>query len=248
MAEQGTLYVGTSGWSYDHWKGPFYPDDQPADERLSFYAAQFRSVEINHSFYQLPSAEVLTRWRETVPDGFCFSFKANRYITHLKKLSDPEQPLQTLYDRASVLGDALGPILFQLPPNWRFDPDRLSAFLAALSPAHRHAFELRDESWLTPEALRLLRQHGAAFCIYDYAGRRTASEVTADFIYVRLHGPRDEPYRGAYDRQALAGWAGAVSTWRRQGLDVFCYFDNDEAGVAPENARTLQEMVRQNGG
>lgn len=139
--------------------------------------------------------------------------------------------------------DALGPILFQLPSNWGFDPDRLSSFLEALSSAHRHVFELRDERWLTAEAIELLRRHGAAFCIYEYAGRRSPREVTADFAYVRLHGPLEEPYRGSYDEQTLAGWAGAISAWRRQGEDVFCYFDNDEAGYAPQNAKRLQAML-----
>jgi uncharacterized protein YecE (DUF72 family) len=241
--EDGSILIGTSGWAYDHWQGPFYPGDCPTADRLSYYAAHFRSVEINNSFYQLPSAETLVQWRETVPAGFTFAFKANRYLTHMKKLSDPGEPLRILYDRASVLGDALGPILFQLPPNWDFDPDRLSSFLDALSPRFRHAVELRDERWVTPEALDLLRRHETAFCIYDFAGRLSPRAVTADVVYVRLHGPLEKPYRGRYDPQTLSGWAGALSTWRRQGRDVFCYFDNDEAGYAPTNALTLQEML-----
>lgn len=237
------MHIGTSGWTYDHWQGPFYPDDLPKREWLAFYAERFRSVEINNSFYQLPAEETLADWRETVPEDFQFAFKANRYITHMKKLKDPEEPLHTLYERASVLGERLGPILFQLPPNWRFDADRLASFLEALSPDYRHVFELRDERWITPEALALLRQHEAAFCVYEFAGRHSPKEVTSDFVYVRLHGPLDEPYRGCYDAQTLAGWAGALSAWRRQGHDVFCYFDNDEAGHAAENARALKEML-----
>lgn len=238
-----SLYIGTSGWAYDHWQGSFYPNDLPQDKRLSFYAEHFQSVEINNSFYQLPSTDTFARWRETVPAGFTFAVKANRYITHMKKLKDPEDPLQTLYDRTSILGDALGPILFQLPPNWRFDAGRLAAFLDALSPEHRHVFELRDERWITAEAVALLRQHEAAFCVYEFAGRLSPKEVTTDFAYVRLHGPLEEPYRGSYDGQTLAGWAGTLSTWRRHGHDVFCYFDNDEAGYAPRNARALKNML-----
>lgn len=243
MGNDGSVYVGTSGWTYDHWTGPFYPDALPNQDRLSFYADRLRSVEINSSFYQLPAEKTLVRWSETVPEGFIFAFKANRYITHMKKLKDPEEPLENLYARASVLGDHLGPILFQLPPNWRFDRTRLASFLEALSPQFRHAFELRDERWITEEALDLLHEHDAAFCIYDFAGRRSPSAVTSDFVYVRLHGPMETPYRGRYDKNELSGWAGALSTWHRQERDVYCFFDNDEAGYAAENAMRLQEMV-----
>lgn len=238
----GPLHIGTSGWSYDHWRGPFYPEDLPKSEWLRFYAEHFTSVEINNSFYQLPSADTLAHWRETVPPGFTFAFKANRYITHMKKLKDPEQPLNTLYERTEVLGAKLGPILFQLPPSWRFDGERLSHFLDALSSDHRHAFEFRDERWITPEALDLLHEHEQAFCIYDFGGRLSPKEVTTDFVYVRLHGPLDEPYRGSYNVVTLAGWAGAFSSWRRQDRDVYCYFDNDESGCATKDASIVQTM------
>lgn len=239
----GIVHIGTSGWSYDHWTGPFYPEDLPSEHRLEIYAQHFKSVEINNSFYQRPSEETLAHWRDTVPADFVFAFKANRYITHLKKLKDPEEPLRTLYERTAVLKDKLGPILFQLPPNWRFNAERLANFLDALSSAHRHVFELRDERWITPDALDLLRAHEAAFCIYEFAGRLSPREVTADFVYIRLHGPLDEPYRGTYAPQTLSGWAGAISTWQRKDRDVFCYFDNDEAGYAPQNAHQLKTML-----
>ena len=243
MNTSASLSIGTSGWNYDHWRGSFYPEDLSTKDWLSYYAERFGSVEINSSFYRLPSEKSLSRWRGAVPEEFTFAFKANRYITHMKKLTDPEEPLRTLYDRASMLGDKLGPILFQLPPNWRFNGERLAAFLSTLSPDYRHVFELRDERWITPEALDLLRQHECAFCIYDFAGRQSPREVTGNFVYIRLHGPMEEPYRGAYTTQTLSGWAGAISTWRRHGHDVCCYFDNDEEGYAAQNARELQQML-----
>ena len=243
MSTDDAVHIGTSGWSYDHWTGPFYPESLPQHERLSFYADHFGCVEINNSFYQLPSEKTLTRWRETVSSGFVFAFKANRFITHMKKLKDPEEPLRNLYARVDVLGEHLGPILFQLPPNWRFNSERLASFLDALSPRHQHAFEFRDERWIQSDALDLLRTHEAAFCIYEFGGRRSPTEITSDLVYVRLHGPRAEPYSGSYDQKTLSGWAGALSTWRRQGREVFCFFDNDERGFAAQNALRLQEMV-----
>jgi uncharacterized protein YecE (DUF72 family) len=236
------IRIGTSGWSYDHWVGPFYPDGLPTGGRLAYYARYLNSTEINNSFYHLPEPGILETWRDAVPEGFCFSVKASRYITHMKKLRDPEQGLNTFLGRIGRLEDRLGPILFQLPPRWRFNAERLERFLAALSHEFRYAFELRDRSWLNDRALELLARSNAAFCIYDLDGFLSPKEVTADFVYVRLHGP-DGPYRGRYDRQALSGWAGAFTSWNASGLDVYCYFDNDEAGHAAENARALRTMA-----
>ena len=238
----GELRIGTSGWSYDHWAGPFYPADLPPRERLAFYAAHLDSAEINNSFYQLPSERTLTAWRETVPEGFRFAVKASRYITHMKKLKDPAQALDTFFARISLLADRLGPILFQLPPRWRFNPGRLKGFLEALSGDFRYAFELRDPSWIDDRALALLSHHRAAFCIYELDGFLSPSEVTTDFVYLRLHGP-DGPYRGDYDTGTLAGWAAAIEGWRARGLDCYCYFDNDEAGHAVANAMTLSRIL-----
>lgn len=239
----GTIHIGTSGWHYDHWKGPFYPDDMPTADYLAFYAERFRSAEINNSFYRLPSKETLRQWRDTVGNGFVFAFKASRYLTHMKKLKDPEEPLQNVYDAAEALGDALGPILFQLPPRWRFNAERLEHFLETLSDDHRHVFEFRDESWFDERAYDLLRDHNAAFCLYELAGRQSPRETTADFVYVRLHGPGAEKYQGRYDRQALGGWAGALTAWSDSVGDVYLYFDNDEKGYAVINAGEMKEMV-----
>jgi uncharacterized protein YecE (DUF72 family) len=242
MAKPGRILIGTSGWHYTHWKGPFYPDNLPAEGFLEFYCRRFQTVEINNSFYKLPEASTLRSWRETAPPGFIFAAKGSRFITHMKKLKDPEGPLATFWDRMAVLGDKLGPVIFQLPPRWSFNPARLRAFLAALPGRRRYALEFRDPSWINAEALEGLAEHNAAFCIYELAGYLSPKEVTADFVYIRLHGP-GAAYQGSYDTQTLAGWAGAISSWAAQGKEVFCYFDNDEAGYAALNALELQEML-----
>ena len=242
MTGTESIHIGTSGWHYDHWRGPFYPKDLPKEGFLEYYAGRFHTVEINNSFYQLPKEETLISWRDTTPGGFTFTVKASRYITHMKKLKEPEEPLATFLGRVSVLKGKLGPILFQLPPKWRFNPERLRGFLAALPPGYRYAFEFRDSSWYRPGVYKALSEHGAAFCMYELAGHLSPKEVTADFIYIRLHGPGDA-YQGQYETSVLAGWAGALSTWARQGKEIFCYFDNDEAGYAAQDALRLQEMI-----
>lgn len=234
--------IGTSGWSYDDWTGPFYPSDLPAEQRLPEYARHFNSTEINNSFYHLPSIDTLQTWRDSVPDDFCFAVKASRYITHMKKLKDPSQSLEGLLERIQVLGAKRGPLLFQLPPNWRFNPERLEQFLDALEGAGRCAFEFRDHSWINDDALALLERANAAFCIYDLAGYQTPRHLTADFVYLRLHGPK-EAYRGSYDDQTLNEWAQALREWNARDLDTYCWFDNDEAGYAPRNAQTLAEQL-----
>jgi uncharacterized protein YecE (DUF72 family) len=244
MAADGMIHIGTSGWQYEHWRGPFYPEDLPRDAFLSHYAERFRTVEINNSFYQLPKKKTLLHWRKQVPTGFIFSFKASRYITHMKKLKDPKASLSKMLEVVPSLDGNLGPILFQLPPKWGFNPERFYDFLDALPPdEYRYAFELRDPSWLDPRAYEALTEMGAAFCIYEIGGRMSPKEITADFVYIRLHGPAHKPYEGQYSTQTLSGWAGAISAWVRQGREVFCYFDNDEAGYAAQDALRLQSMV-----
>lgn len=241
MSGEGRVHIGTSGWHYPHWKGPFYPGGLADESLLAEYARHFRSVEINSSFYRLPEEETFEAWRRAVPEGFLFAVKASRYITHMKKLKDPAASLARFLERAELLGEKMGPVLFQLPPRWHLDLDRLRAFLQALPRGHRYAFEFRDESWFDPGVYEALAG-SAAFCIFDLDGRLSPRETTADFVYIRLHGP-DGPYRGQYSTEALAGWAGAISTWRQGGKDVYCYFDNDEAGYAPQDALRLQEML-----
>jgi uncharacterized protein YecE (DUF72 family) len=208
---------------------------------LSFYTRHFQTAEINNTFYRLPSKQTLAAWRDQVPKNFVFSVKASRYITHMKKLKDPDEPVSVFLGVVSTLKERLGPILFQLPPRWRFNPVRLQNFLECLPRNHRYVFEFRDESWFQPECYEMLRRHQAAFCLYELAGTSSPKELTADFVYVRLHGPRGA-YRGQYGVSALAGWAGAFSAWLQKDREVFCYFDNDETGYAPLNALRLKKM------
>jgi uncharacterized protein YecE (DUF72 family) len=237
------LHVGTSSWHYDHWQGPFYPENLPSKERLTYYAGHLATVEINNSFYQLPEAETLRNWRAGTPQGFLFAVKASRYITHMKKLKDPDEPVANFLGRMDKLSDKLGPILFQLPPNWNLNLGRLRSFLQILPDGYRFAFEFRDSSWFDEQVYEMLAAHNAAFCIFDLAGGVAPRQVTADWVYVRLHGPGDA-YQGKYDVETLAGWMGAFSTWIRQGKDVYCFFDNDEAGYAVQNALALQAMAK----
>jgi uncharacterized protein YecE (DUF72 family) len=242
MEERKDIHIGTSGWHYNHWRGPFYPHDLPKGDFLTFYARRFRSVELNNSFYQLPKRETLALWREETPSDFIFTVKGSRFITHMKKLKDASESLPPLLEAVNALEHKLAVLLFQLPPHWHCNAQRLKDFLKSVPSEYRMAFEFRDETWFNDETYRILSEHGAAFCIYDLAGTLSPKEVTADFIYVRLHGP-DGPYKGQYDTSALSGWAGAFSTWVRQGKEIFCYFDNDEAGYAAQDALTLQKML-----
>jgi uncharacterized protein YecE (DUF72 family) len=235
------LRIGTSGWHYAHWRGIVYPEELTTQEWFAYYAERFSTVEINNSFYKLPEVETFRAWREGSPPGFLFAVKASRYITHMKKLKDPEEPIANVMERVDELGDRLGPILFQLPPKWKRNADRLRAFLDKLPAGKRFAFEFRDPSWFDEGVYELLSAHNAAFCIYDLRGELTPKQVTADWVYVRLHGP-GEPYQGKYDERTLAGWTEAFASWRRQGRDVYCYFNNDQAGYAVENALALQAM------
>ena len=237
-----THYIGTSGWSYDHWVGPFYPEGLQDDERLAHYAERLDCVEINNSFYNLPSEQTLDHWRETAPKAFRFAVKASRYITHMKKLKDPDAGLGNFLPRIERLGDRLGPILFQLPPNWHFNAERLEQFLTALPDDHRYTLELRDRTWINDDALALLSDHDVAFCIYELDGFLSPQAVTTDFVYVRLHGP-DGAYKGNYDDETLAGWAEQIRAWRDDGRDCWCFFDNDEAGHAARNALSLRRLL-----
>lgn len=236
------IHIGTSGWHYKHWKGPFYPQELPEREMLARYAQSFRTAEINNSFYRLPEKQTFLSWRKTVPKDFVFAVKASRFITHMKKLKDPQEPLQRFFERTQSLKEKLGPVLFQLPPRWKCNIERLQAFLAQLGEGPPCAFEFRDPSWFDEKVYAVLEAAGAAFCIYDLDGHLSPKVVTAPLVYVRLHGP-DGAYRGCYDDRTLAGWAGAFAAWARQGREIFCFFDNDQDGHAVRNALRLQEMV-----
>ncbi len=234
--------VGTSGWSYDHWREIFYPSRLPSRERLAFYVDHFDTVEVNASFYRLPSEETLRNWRRTVPRDFRFTMKASRYLTHLKRLADPEEPLKTFLDRARVLGSRLGPVLFQLPPRWKVNPERLGRLLRLLPARRRFVFEFRDPSWFNDEVRELLTRRGVAFCIYHMVGQRCPTWVTAPFVYLRFHGSSGA-YGGSYPPRSLARWAQRAREWIREGRDVYAYFNNDTGGQAVRNARDLAMRV-----
>ncbi|HEY7673206.1 MAG TPA: DUF72 domain-containing protein [Gammaproteobacteria bacterium] len=236
------IHIGTSGWSYEHRKGTFYPEDLGSRDMLGHYAQRLRSVEINSSFYRLPDRATFEHWRDAVPDGFVFSTKASRYITHMKKLKNPTASVRRFFTRVGALGHTLGPILFQLPPRRSFHERRLVDFLDHLPAKYRYAFEFRDPTWLNDRAFAALRRHNAALCIYDLAGFRSPLEITAGFVYLRLHGP-GTAYACRYETHALARWAKRISTWSESGRTVYCYFDNDERGYAVDNALCLRAML-----
>lgn len=240
MAE---IHIGTSGWNYDHWTGPFYPEEIPKSDWLEHYQGQFKTVEVNNTFYNLPKPETLEKWKGRVPDDFVFAAKANRYITHMKKLKEPEESLENMLDVFEAFGEKLGPILFQLPPNWNFNEERLRNFISLLPDDLRSTFEFRDESWINDTTFHILEENNIAFCIYDLAGYQSPVEVTADFVYVRLHGPSENKYQGKYDHDQLSWWSDRIHEWRDNGRDVYLYFDNDEQGFAPQNALELKEIV-----
>lgn len=240
--QPGKLFIGTSGWHYRHWAGPFYPNGIATQKFLEFYAEHFPTVEINSTFYRLPTSETLTNWRDRTPPDFVFACKASRYVTHMKKLKDPRESINRFLEVVNVLGGKLGPILFQLPPRWHARPQRLAAFLEAFPEGYRYAFEFRDETWFTEETFGLLSRHNVAFCIYDLDRKRVPDRLTSDFVYARLHGP-DRPYRGRYGKRGLRAWALKICRWRNTGRDVYCYFDNDENGYAAQDASCLTQLA-----
>jgi len=240
-ARRGVLRVGTSGYQYDHWVGVFYPPDLPRSRWFEHYAQRFDTVEINNTFYGLPGEDTFDSWRRRAPEGFCYALKFSRYGSHIKRLRDPADTIGVFLERARRLGDGLGPILVQLPPRWRADPERLDAFLEAAPPEHRWAVEFRDADWLREPVLKVLRKHGAALVVHDMIEKHPQA-VTADWVYLRFHGP-EERYRGDYPHQALAAWARRIEEYLSVGLDVYAYFNNDWGGHAAFDAADLRRYV-----
>jgi uncharacterized protein YecE (DUF72 family) len=235
------VLVGTSGWHYRHWRGPFYPEKLPASEMLRFYADRFETVELNTTFYRLPPPKAPAEWRKRTPADFCFAAKGSRFMTHMKKLREPEPALERYFDRIQGLGRKLGPIVFQLPPQWPLNLDRLAVFLDALPGRSQYAFEFRNPTWNVQAVYSLLEAHNAAYCIFDLAGFQSPLEITADFTYIRLHGPGGK-YQGSYDDERLRAWAARLRRWR---LPVaYVYFDNDQAGYAPADAQRLRQILK----
>ena len=208
-----SIHLGTSGWHYRHWIGRFYPTGLRSDDWLAHYARHFSCVEINNSFYRLPSVENVDTWLQQAPVDFSFTLKASRYITHMKKLKDAAAPLAELLKLARAFEDRLGAILFQLPPSWHIDA-----------------------------IFRLLGRHRVAFCQFDLAGFASPSTVTAGLVYVRLHGP-DAAYTGIYTDRELRVWADRIKAWDADGRDVYVFFDNDQEAGAVHDAFALQHLL-----
>jgi uncharacterized protein YecE (DUF72 family) len=237
------IRIGTTGYHYKHWVGTFYPAKTPASGMLNYYVRHFDTLELNNSFYRLPTIEAFESWRDATFRNFVFAVKASRFIIHNKKLKDFENALDNILPRAEHLKQKLGPVLFQLPPMWKLNLERLEGLLEILPRGHRYAFEFRELSWITPEVNRLLERYNAAFCIYQLAGYHSPFDVTADFAYVRLHGPEAGKYQGSYSRAQLREWARRIEQWSAKLKAIYIYFDNDQAGYAAQNALDLKKMV-----
>jgi uncharacterized protein YecE (DUF72 family) len=238
------IRIGCSGWNYKHWREAFYPKGLPVSRWFQFYAEHFDTVEINNSFYRLPSAETFAKWRDQAPPGFCYAVKANRYITQSKKLLDPEEPIERMMASVRHLEDRLGPILYQLPPSLGLNLERLEQFLAALPKDVTSVFEFRAKSWYVPETYELLERHGAAFCTHDMAGSASQRIAVGPIAYVRFHGGVGK-YWGRYSDERLLSWADWMLEQARAGRPVWAYFNNDIHAHAIHDAQTLKSMVGQ---
>jgi uncharacterized protein YecE (DUF72 family) len=233
------IRIGTSGWVYPHWQGIFYPEDLPSRDWFAFYAEVFDTVEINNTFYRLANAETFDHWRRQAPKGFLYSVKANRFITHMKKLKDPETSVPHFCERAALLGASLGPLLFQLPPHWKVDLARFEAFLKCLPQRRTNVVEFRDQTWIVDDIFEVMERYGVTHCIHDMRPLRIPLRITSDTVYLRFHG--DPFHDGGYAREYLRSWAGRIREWSADGLDVYVYFNNDVGGHAIEDARVLRQ-------
>lgn len=238
--------IGCSGWSYKDWRGPVYPEKAPARTWFGHYAELFDTVELNNTFYRLPTPEKVDGWREQAPPGFTYAAKVGQFCTHRKKLKDPEIWLPRHLDRIRRLGDHLGPNLLQLPPSWNRDVGRLVAVLEILPDDIRWSVELRDPSWVHQDVFDALAEHGAALCIHDLIADHP-QVLTTDWTYVRYHGPDalHHPYNGRYGTARMAADAERYATWLEDGIDVYAYFNNDWYGHAVTDGIDLRANLRE---
>ncbi len=237
-------HIGTSGWSYRHWKGRFYPAALPLKQWLPYYLEHFKTTELNNSFYRWPTDRMFAAWTQKLPPGFLMSVKAARILTHFKKLQDPGFWITRMSQGVALLREHLGVLLVQLPPNFAPDADRLEGFLTRMPAWIRVAVEFRHPGWHTEETFSLLERYHASYCIMHGGGLPTVLRVTAPFVYVRLHGPDSRLYGGSYPDEQLAAWADHIRAWEGNGHDVFVYFNNDQEAYAPRNAETLLHMLQ----
>jgi uncharacterized protein YecE (DUF72 family) len=237
------VLVGTSGWSYASWRGPFFPTGLPAQCQLEYYASQFETVELNGVFYRTPTPEAVRRWRDETGRHFVFSWKASKFISHWKRLSENSiNSLQLPDERLSLLDDKVGPILFQLPPDFAAGAGRLAGFLALLPEHRRYSFEFRHPSWYVPKILRMLAERNISLCISDHHDAPAPWERTTDFVYLRGHGPSGR-YEGRYSRATLAAWRKSIQLWQQSDCDVYVYFDNDQKSAAPMDTLALLGLL-----
>ncbi len=237
------ILIGTSGWSYASWKGPFFPAKLIARQQLQYYASQFGTAELNGVFYRTPTEDAVRGWHEQTGKDFVFAWKASKFITHWKRLGPTAvNSLELMESRLALLGDKVGPILFQLPPHFEANAERLAAFLDMLSPKRRYAFEFRHPSWYAAPVMKLLAARNVSLCISDHHDAPSPWKRTADFVYLRGHGPGGR-YKGHYSEAALRDWAKRAEGWRQRGYDVYVYFDNDQKSAAPADALKLKGML-----
>jgi uncharacterized protein YecE (DUF72 family) len=239
--------IGCSGWNYAAWRGRFYPADLPHGEWLRYYASVFDTVEINNTFYRLPEASTFSAWRRQTPATFLMAVKASRFLTHLKRLREPKEPLRRLMSRARALGTRLGPILYQLPPTLALDLARLEQFAAALPPRQRtqraqHVIEFRHVSWYVPETFQLLDRYGLSLCLHDKLGSAVARPFVGPIVYVRFHGTSGR-YHGSYPARALDRWAARLAEPWQDRRPIYAYFNNDPDAAATRNALVLRDRL-----
>ena len=233
--------IGCSGWQYKHWRNNFYPDRLPQSRWFDYYATQFDTVEINNTFYRLPEKTTFAMWEARAPRGFLYAVKASRYLTHMKKLKEPAEPLRRLFARAQPLGRTFGPVLYQLPPNWQVDIPRLTEFLRRLPRRREQTIEFRDPSWYCAEVYALLTRFRVALCLHDMAGSATGRIAVGPFVYVRFHGP--QKYNGRYDDRVIEDWGAWIAGQMRDGRRAFAYFNNDIGAHAPRDAIRLRAAI-----
>jgi len=236
------IRIGTSGWHYNHWIGRFYPEKLPKDQWLEHYAQHFDTVEINSTFYHLPKEQTMVNWHDRVPAHFLFAVKASRYITHVKKLNDPQESLVRFFELADLLKRRLGPILYQLPPSLHKNLERLDAFIACLPKREHAVFEFRDRSWYEQDTFDLLNRWGVALCVHDMGDKAPPRVVTGGVVYVRFHGTNGH-YAGNYPDHMLRDWADWMMSQAGNVRAIYAYFNNDVSGHAINNARTLKQIM-----
>jgi uncharacterized protein YecE (DUF72 family) len=235
-------YIGTSGWHYEHWRGLFYPEKLAKLKWLEFYTQHFNTLELNNSFYQLPSEKAFVNWRESSPEGFVFAVKVSRFITHIKRLRSVEEPMQNFLTRAAFLRDKLGPLLYQLPPGMKRNDESLEAFLSILPRQYRHVFEFRHQSWLDDGVFNILKQYNAGLCVFDMPGFTCPVVATAGFAYVRFHGSTGL-YCSCYNDKELSDWEKKIAELGKNLESVYIYFNNDAGAYAVRNAKSLAQRL-----